>query len=231
MNKKMIIIIVAVGLIGLSGGIGFAWYSKPKLVAQAEPNTAAAHEPNTSPIVTDLANIKSGAYMNADANNAAFRKAMTEKQLKLLVQSMRTKMVEVEQREQELATKGQQLEATKEILQKDVNDLTALKVELAAAAAAVKQERDKLENMRLQITQEELVNLKKTASIYDKMDSASGSKIMIKMCASDQTDDAVKILNYMTERTAAKMLGEIGTADPNLAADLCQKLKVIKETK
>jgi len=230
MNKKMIIIITAVGLIGLSGGIGFAWLSKPRPAAQTEPNTIA-HEPNTAPIVTDLANIKAGAYMNADANNAAFRKAMTEKQLKLLVQSMRVKMVEVEQREQELATKGQQLEATKEILQKDVNDLTALKVELAAAAAAVKQERDKLENLRLQITQDELVNLKKTAGIYDKMDSASGSKIMIKMCESNQADDAVKILNYMTERTAAKMLGEIGTADPNLAADLCEKLKAIKETK
>jgi hypothetical protein len=230
MNKKMIIVIVVVGLIGLSGGIGFAWLNKPKSAAAQEPN-AVAHEPNTAPIVTDLANIKSGAYMNADANNAAFRKAMTEKQLKLLVQSMRAKMLEVEQKEQELAAKGQQLESAKEILQKDVNDLTTLKVELAAAAAAVKQERDKLENMRLQITQEELVNLKKTASIYDKMDSASGSRIMIKMCESNQSDDAVKILNYMAERTAAKMLGEIGAADPNLAADLCERLKVIKETK
>jgi uncharacterized protein (DUF3084 family) len=230
MSKKMIIIIAGVGLVGLSAGIGFAWLSMPQPVAQTAHN-AAAHEPNTAPIVTDLANIKSGAYINIDANNAAFRKAMTEKQLKLLVQSMRTKMLEVEQKEQDLTAKAQQLEATKDILQKDVNDLTALKVELAAAAAAVKQERDKLENMRLQITQEELVNLKKTAGIYDKMDSASGSKIMIKMCESDQINDAVKILNYMAERTAAKMLGEIGAADPNLAADLCEKLKVIKETK
>jgi hypothetical protein len=230
MNKKMVILIVGLGLIGLSAGIVFAWLSKPKSAEKQEPNTVS-NEPNAAPIVTDLANIKSGAYMNTDVNNAAFRKAMTEKQLKLLVQGMRTKMLEVEQKEQELTAKGQQLDAAKDILQKDVNDLTALKVELAAAAAAVKQERDKLENLRLKITQEEMVNLKKTASIYDKMDSSSGSKIMIKMCESDQADDAVKILNYMTERTAAKMLGEIGTADPNIAAALCEKLKVIKETK
>ena len=63
------------------------------------------------------------------------------------------------------------------------------------------------------------------------MDSASGSKIMIKMSQAQQTDDAVKILNYMTERTAAKMLGEIGTADPNLAAELCDRLQRIKEVK
>jgi flagellar motility protein MotE (MotC chaperone) len=230
MNKKMIILIAGIGLIGLSGGFVFAWISRPKPAAETEPNTAT-HEPNTAPIVTDLANIRSGAYMNADVNNAAFRKAMTEKQLKQLVQSMRVKMVDVQQKEQELAAKEQQLDAVKNLLQKDVDDLTALKVELAAAAAAVKQERDKLGNLRLQITQEEMVNLKKTASIYDKMDTASGSKIMAKMCESNQADDAVKILNYMTERTAAKMLGEIGTADPNLAADLCERLKKIKETK
>jgi flagellar motility protein MotE (MotC chaperone) len=228
MNKKMILLIIGLGLIGLSGGGVFAWLSTPKHAGAAEPNKPAE---TSAPIVTDLANIKSGAYAAPDINNPAFRKAMTEKQLKLLVQSMRTKMVEVEQKEQELATKSQQLETTKELLQKDVNDLTALKVELAATAAAVKQERDRLENVRLQITQEEQANLKKTATIYDKMDSASSSKIVIKMCQGSQTDDAVKILNYMTERTAAKMLGEIGTADPNLAAALCERLKKVKEVK
>ena len=153
---------IGIALAGLSAGIVFAWLSRPQAVSAEQPDILAA-EPNTSPMVTDLANIKSGAYINADANNAAFRKAMTEKQLKLLVQSMRIKMLEVDEKEQDLNAKAQQIDATRDILQKDVNDLTSLRVELAAAAAAVKQERDKLENLRLQITQEELVNLKKTA--------------------------------------------------------------------
>lgn len=221
---------IGIALAGLSAGIVFAWLSRPQAVSAEQPDILAA-EPNTSPVVTDLADIKSGAYINADPNNAAFRKAMTEKQLKLLVQSMRIKMLEVDEKEQQLNAKAQQIDAARDILQKDVNDLTSLRVELAAAAAAVRQERDKLESLRIQITQEELANLKKTASIYDKMDSASGSKIMIKMSQAEQTDDAVKILNYMAERTAAKMLAEIGTADPNLAAELCDRLQRIKEVK
>jgi hypothetical protein len=228
MGKKQIILLAGTGILCFGASFVFAWLNIQHPAPPTEPNVP---QPAGAPIVTDLTNIKSGAYMNADANDPTLRKTMTEKQLKLLVQSMRTKMVEVEQKEQDLAMRGQQLEAAKDILQKDVNDLNKLRVELAAAAAAVKQEREKLETLRLKITQDETANLKKTAGIYDKMDSASGSKIIVKMYANKQTDDAVKILNYMTERTAAKMLAEIGTSDPNIAADLCEKLKLLKEEK
>jgi hypothetical protein len=228
MNKKQIIMLAGAGIICFAASFVFAWLRMPKPVVQTEPN-----EPSQAalPVVTDLANIKSDTYINTDANNAAFRKAMTEKQLKLLIQSMRAKMAEVDQKEQDLAIREQQIGIAKDTLKKDVNDLNKLQIELAAATAAVRQEREKLESLRVQITQDEISNFKKTASIYDRMDSASGSKILSKMCANEQTDDAVKILNYMTERTAAKMLGEIGTTDPNLAANLCEKLKKVKEEK
>jgi flagellar motility protein MotE (MotC chaperone) len=42
-------------------------------------------------------------------------------------------------------------------------------------------------------------------------------------------DDAVKILFYMTERTKAKLLAEMVTSEPKLAAILCQRLKRIVE--
>ena len=42
-------------------------------------------------------------------------------------------------------------------------------------------------------------------------------------------DDAVKILHYMTDRTKAKVLAELSTAEPKLAAYFCQKLKQITE--
>ncbi|MDO8304033.1 MAG: hypothetical protein Q7T18_12420 [Sedimentisphaerales bacterium] len=228
MNKKMILLIAGAGIVCTATGFLFAWLGRPHPVIQAEPNATAQ---TSAPIVTDLANIHSGAYMNTDVNNAAFRKTMTEKQLKLLVQNMRAKMVDVEQKEQDLAVRSEQINTTRESLQKDINDLNSLRVELAAAAAAVRQEREKLETLRLKITQDEMTNLKKTAGIYDKMDATNGSKILIRMCGSKQTDDVVKIINYMTERTAAKMLAEIGSGDPNTAAILCEKLKIVKEEK
>jgi flagellar motility protein MotE (MotC chaperone) len=42
-------------------------------------------------------------------------------------------------------------------------------------------------------------------------------------------DDAVKILHYMTERTKAKVLAELVTSEPKLAAVLCEKLKQVVE--
>jgi len=42
-------------------------------------------------------------------------------------------------------------------------------------------------------------------------------------------DDAVKILHYMTERTKAKLLAEMASSEPALAAVLSQRLKQIVE--
>ncbi len=72
------------------------------------------------------------------------------------------------------------------------------------------------------------------------------SKIFTNMCATEGSgeiqgaevgkgggsyDDAAKILHYMTERTKAKLLAELATAQPALAAGLCQRLKQMVEGK
>lgn len=44
-------------------------------------------------------------------------------------------------------------------------------------------------------------------------------------------DDAVKILYYMSERTKAKVLAEVVTTQPQLAAILVQRLKQVTEAK
>ncbi len=80
------------------------------------------------------------------------------------------------------------------------------------------------------------------AATYDNMDSASASKIVVSMCSSQTQpgeidnqssgfDEAVKILYYMTDRTKAKLLAELTTSEPKLAAFLTQKLKRIVEGK
>jgi flagellar motility protein MotE (MotC chaperone) len=67
------------------------------------------------------------------------------------------------------------------------------------------------------------------------MDAASAGKILTSMCASqpqgaaNSTDDAVKILYYMSERSKAKVLAELVTSEPKLAAFLCQRLKQTME--
>jgi flagellar motility protein MotE (MotC chaperone) len=91
---------------------------------------------------------------------------------------------------------------------------------------------------RIAITGNEKANLTAIAATYDKMDPAGASKIIISMCTKQfesgkteggNIDDAVKILFYMNERSRGKLLGEIVSAEPKLAAVLCQHLKRIVE--
>ncbi|MHC4571754.1 MAG: hypothetical protein ACYS0C_06730, partial [Planctomycetota bacterium] len=93
----------------------------------------------------------------------------------------------------------------------------------------------KLLKSRVEIAKSEKANLLSIAAAYDKMDSASAGKILTNMSqmqdgsGSTTFDDAVKILHYMTERTKAKLLAELVTSEPKLAAVLCQRLKQIIE--
>jgi flagellar motility protein MotE (MotC chaperone) len=98
----------------------------------------------------------------------------------------------------------------------------------------LKEERDKLIASRITVEAAEKANLVSVAATYDKMDSASASQIfsnMSKMGAAGAggIDEVVKILYYMTERTKAKVLAEMVSSEPQLAAVLSQRLKTISE--
>jgi len=172
------------------------------------------------------------------------KKAMTEQQLKNLVQEVREKMREYDNRLQALSVQEQRLQVAQNVLKEDIESLNNLRIELASTVASLKSERDKLLKSRLEITQTEKVNLVTIAATYDKMESTSASKILTSMCKAASTseaqgsapgrsvssfDDAVKILHYMTERTKAKLLAELATSEPALAAVLSQRLKQIVE--
>jgi flagellar motility protein MotE (MotC chaperone) len=61
------------------------------------------------------------------------------------------------------------------------------------------------------------------------MDTTQSAKILTTMASNNQIKDAVKILYYMSERNAGKLLGEIGTTRPDTASELSLQLKQIKE--
>ena len=73
------------------------------------------------------------------------------------------------------------------------------------------------------------------------MDSTSASVIISNMCTTlnpdkentgkNSFDDAVKILYYMGDRTKAKLLADMSTSKPELAAELSRRLKQIVEMK
>ncbi|OHB56487.1 MAG: hypothetical protein A2Y07_09180 [Planctomycetes bacterium GWF2_50_10] len=224
MSMKQALIIAVVCVVCFGASFMIAWITRPAPSTSHEPNVPAATEAN-DPFINAI----SGASLNSE--DPTLSKTLTEKQLKLLVQNLRARIEEYDTKLQDLSAREHQLQVSRVAFQSDVNELNRLRVELASASSQVKAQKQELADYQTKITTDELANLKRTATIYDKMDSTSASKILISLCKSKQIDDAVKIINYMSERSAAKVIGEIGTAEPQIAADIVQAIKRLKEVK
>ncbi|MGB2865511.1 MAG: hypothetical protein WBC05_19430 [Sedimentisphaerales bacterium] len=238
MSKKFIIITAAAGLVSFAGAFVFAWLTPPSQVSLPDDLKQSALAGDESE--QGLPQPQAGAI----ATTGPMTKAMTEQQLKNLVQDVREKMQEYNNRLLALGVRERRLQLTQDVLKKDIESLNTLRIELASTIANLKSERDKLLKSRLEIDQAEKTNLVSIAATYDKMDVTGASKILTNMCAAQDTsemqaieagnvsssfDDAVKILHYMTERTKAKLLAELATSEPALAATLCKRLKQIVE--
>ena len=242
MSKKFIIITAAAGLVSFAGAFVFAWLTPSVQVSIPEESELAALAGDESE--QGLSQTRTSALGTVAAASGPMTKAMTEQQLKNLVLDVRQKMQEYNDRLQALGVRERRLQLTQDVLKKDIESLNTLRIELASTIANLKSERDKLVKSRLEIDQTEKINLVSIAATYDKMDVTGASKIMTNLCGSQDTsgiqtagtgnvsssfDDAVKILHYMTERTKAKLLAELATSEPALAAALCKRLKQIVE--
>jgi len=154
---------------------------------------------------------------------------MGETELAGLIDDVRATIRDYESRQDELTEQNQRLALARKTLQEDIERLTSLNAQLAATLNDLRRQEQQLRNTRLEVSQEEKANLERLAAAYDKMDAAQASKIMVNMMTSNQMADAVKIIYYMSERTAAKLLGEIAGTQPNLAGTLSLELKKVKE--
>ena len=239
MSKKLIILAASAGLVSFVGTFFLGFFTAPEPpeyfdeTSQPGPGVAGV---GTEEMPSPLADITGPT----DVTSGDRRQTMTEKQLRNLVFEVREKMQEYKDKLENLTLREQRLQTTQDTLKKDIQDLKNLRVELATIVADIKSEREKLLKSRLEIARAERENLILIAATYDKMDASSASKILVSMCTnqdqpdvidiqSNGFDEAVKILHYMTERTKAKLLAELTTAEPKLAALLTQKLKRIVE--
>ena len=156
---------------------------------------------------------------------------MAGKQLKGLVYDLRQKMIEYDEKLKSLEAEKQRLEIVRGQLGQDIEKLDALRADLAGSINQLKIERDRLLKTRIEIGELERKNLVTIAASYDKMDSTSAGKILANMAQGQNgsTNDAVKILYYMGDRSKAKVLASLADIEPALAANLSQKLKTFTE--
>ena len=242
MSKKLIIITASAGLVSFAGAFALGWFTVPVRSGAGAPGETIQPDVVSVGTVPEIPRPAAGMTGVIGAASDSDRKGMTEKQLRNLVFEVREKVQEYNDKLQNLTVREQRLQRTQDTLKEDIQNLDNLRIELATIVADIKSERDKLLKTKLEVAQSEKGNLVLIAATYDKMDASSASKILVSMCTSQTQpgkidsqsmgfDEAVKILYYMTERTTAKLLAELTTAEPRLAAFLTQRLKQIVEGK
>lgn len=242
-SKKVIIMTAAAAVVSFAGAFVFAWLSNPAPVGDPNGTAKPANVAVNAPLVPGT---EQTTMLRRSASAGSMQKTLTEQQLKSLVQDIRQKMREYEDRLQAIGMRERRLQVAQNVLKEDIENLENLRIEVASAITTLKSERDMLLKSRLEIDQEEKANLVNIAATYDRMDVAGAGKILVSMCKpaggeqqdglgtgdkKDGYDDAVKILHYMTERTKGKLLAELAATEPALAAGLCQRLKQIVENR
>jgi flagellar motility protein MotE (MotC chaperone) len=246
-SKKLIMIIAPAGFVSFAGAFIFAWLTKPAPISQSasgEPNQPHQQAEQQEELKLPQPEFDAIALREVGDNTIkqpTIQPGMTEKQLRNLIYEVQEKKKQYENTLHSLQAREDRIQMAQVTLKKDIENLNNLRIELATMVAHLKEQRDKLLASRVEIAQAEKANLAKIAAFYDKMDATSASRILVNMCteASPNTkpadgqsnmNDAVKILHYMNERTKAKLLAELVTSEPELAAVLCRKLKQITET-
>ena len=234
MNKKLIILAAAGGLISFCGSFMLAWVSSGMGTGQ---DSQIVQESSGATRVPEA--------ISLSGNTTVQGSMLREKQLRELIYEVRENIRAYDNKVLGLSLREQRLQKAQDLLKQDIAKLNDLRIELSSTVERLKRERDELGKLQVAIDKAEQGNLKSIASAYDRMDSSSASKILTNMCVVKGSDpsrkkyggtgsnmeDAVKILYYMAERTKAKLLAEMVNSEPKLAAVLCEKLKRIVETK
>ena len=98
---------------------------------------------------------------------------------------------------------------------------------MAAPLVRLKGLKKSLEQRRLIIAREETENRSRIAKTYEQMTTDSGSKVIEAMCKGSQIKDAAKILQFMSDRSRAKLLSSL--SDQTLTAKLFDMMKTIRQ--
>jgi flagellar motility protein MotE (MotC chaperone) len=208
--KWMKIGIVLVVLAGISFGSSF--FISSRMIKRADASQTATTKPQAAAPV---------------AQEPILADSQKEQQLDGLVKELHQKMEDCRRRQEELDQREARVQLAQESLQKRSEELEALQLKLVAPLTALKEAQADFKRQQVLVATQEKANLKHTAAIYEKMEPSKCAKVLTDMCVGSQEDDAAKILHFMSERGAAKLMAEI--TDKGLAARLTEKLKNIQE--
>ena len=226
MRKTQFIILILAGLTSFAGSFGVSLFlKKEKPAAPAQQTLPQEPKP-----VENTASIADSIRSFSDSGFDRIESGMSEQQLQNLIYDVRTLLKECDERRRTLDIEEERIQISQQSLQKDIEEFNNLRDKLNITLAEIRKKEESLKQSITEIDEIEKTNFQRLAGTYEKMDSAQAGRIMVSMANSDQVQDPVKILYYMNERMAGKLLSEIATLKPELASLLCTKLKLVKET-
>ncbi|MFP3936910.1 MAG: hypothetical protein ACLFVW_01120 [Phycisphaerae bacterium] len=217
MSKKLRIVIVAtLALAAFGASFMFSWSRGSSTAPEGDgtPGSQQAESP-------------SGDLLAEYAEKASMQVQPSEAEMHQLVQDLREKRRDLDRRRRQLDQRERQIELAEELLDKQAEELEDLRLQLVAPLTTLKEATRELQESREVISRREQANIRGIAAKYERMDVDSGSQILVSMARNGQESDAVKILYYLSERVAAKMLGAI--EDRELAARLIERMKRVEE--
>lgn len=227
MKKIQLIIVIGAGILSFVLSFTASRYVKknqpilpPEAAATQTPGPQNTLDPQTQMLPRSL---KAAAKESIDLG-------LTEQQLQGLIVDIRGRMQEYRSKEKYLAQEAERIQLAHQTLQEEIDQLNQLRNKLTALTQNLDTKEKQLKNTLLQIETLEQANFQRLGSTYDKMDAAQAGRILASMASGPQAPDAIKIFYYMSERAAAKVLGEIGSSQPELAAMISMKLKRVKES-
>jgi chromosome segregation ATPase len=227
MKKAQLILIVLAGLLSFASTFTVSWViKKNKAVAVAAQQAKQADSQQTvSESQRDFFGTMSMTPTAANLDEAG----LSERELQSLIYDIRSKLKEHRDRQKAMDAEAERIEISRQSLQEDIDRLNELQNKLNLTLAEIHQKETALKNTMTEIDALEKDNFRHLASMYEKMDATQAGRIMTTMATGNQLKDSVKILYYMNERMAGKLLSEIAAKQPELASVICTHLKHARE--
>jgi flagellar motility protein MotE (MotC chaperone) len=227
MKKAQLILIVLAGLLSFASTFTVSWIIKKNKAAAAAVQQAKQTDSQQigSEAQRDFFDAMSTTAAAANPDDAG----LSERQLQQLIYDIRSKLKEHRDRQKAMDAEAERIEISRQSLQEDIDRLNELQNKLNLTLAEIRQKEAALKGSLTEIEAIEKDNFQRLASTYDKMDATQAGVIMTTMATSNQLQDSVKILYYMSERQAGKLLAEIAAKQPELASTICMQLKRVKE--
>jgi flagellar motility protein MotE (MotC chaperone) len=216
-----------------------AHHEKKPSAHKEEPAISTRRRPERTPSVDE------GLTRNASKSMYAPGLEDTVK----MATSLKEQRAQVREKEDQLTARQRQLELVIENIRSERKAIDDLREELdevlregegrlEGRLAEVEQKKAELEIKQQDIdgrvtemTGSEKGNIKKMAALYDSMPADSAAKIFQQMVDTGTMDTAVKLLSNMVEKKAARVLAEMSNNSPQIAAQLSERLKNVKNPK